>query len=111
MNLKVSFAWSGLVIFALPMLINIAYSASVMVPRCRKARSVKRIRRKFALLLCVSDNMGVLRLLVLFVLRPTRSNARFLELPVSCSPSGTQKSRHAGACRLTACNKGLPPQV
>ena len=25
MNLKVSFAWSGLVIFALPMLINIAY--------------------------------------------------------------------------------------
>ncbi len=26
-------------------------------------------------------------------------------------PTGTQESRHAGACRLTACDKGLPPQA
>ena len=34
MNLKVSFSWFGLVIFALPMLINIAY---VMFPPVGKA--------------------------------------------------------------------------
>ena len=34
MNLKVSFSWIGLVIFALPMLINIAY---VMFPPAGKA--------------------------------------------------------------------------
>ena len=34
MNLKVSFSWIGLVIFALPMLINIAY---VMFPPVGKA--------------------------------------------------------------------------
>ena len=27
MNLKVSFSWGGLVVFALPMLINLAYAA------------------------------------------------------------------------------------
>ena len=29
-------------------------------------------------------------------------------MPLGCSvPTGTQKSRHAGACRLTACDKGF----
>ena len=34
------------------------------------------------------------------------------EIIARCSvPTGAQKSRHAGACRLTACDKGLPPQA
>ena len=33
---------------------------------------------------------------------------RTVFMPLGCSvPTGTQKSRHAGACRLTACDKGL----
>ena len=64
MNLKVSFSWIGLVIFALPMLINIAY---VMFPPAGKAEQpvvvthwieiveqISRIAYLFAVMLLVS---------------------------------------------------------
>ena len=69
MNLKVSFSWIGLVIFALPMLINIAY---VMFPPAGKAEQtaavthwveiveqISRIAYLFAVTLLVSrDKLG-----------------------------------------------------
>lgn len=65
MNLKVSFFWIGLVIFALPMLINIAY---VMFPPAGKAEQIhwieiveqiSRIAYLFAVTLLVSrDKLG-----------------------------------------------------
>ena len=69
MNLKVSFSWIGLVIFALPMLINIAY---VMFPPAGKAEQaaavthwveiveqISRIAYLFAVTLLVSrDNLS-----------------------------------------------------
>ena len=69
MNLKVSFSWIGLVIFALPMLINIAY---VMFPPVGKAEQtaavthwieiveqISRIAYLFAVTLLVSrDKLG-----------------------------------------------------
>ncbi len=69
MNLKVSFSWIGLVIFALPMLINIAY---VMFPPAGKAEQtaavthwveiveqISRIAYLFAVILLVSrDKLG-----------------------------------------------------
>ncbi len=69
MNLKVSFLWIGLVIFALPMLINIAY---VMFPPAGKAEQpaavthwveiveqISRIAYLFAVILLVSrDKLG-----------------------------------------------------
>ena len=82
-----------------------------MSPRCRRARSVIRIRRKFAFLFWCSDSICVfsppVHLFSYFVTRaPTRGFYGFW-----CSvPTGTQKSRHAGACRLTVCDNVLPPQ-
>ena len=69
MNLKVSFSWIGLVIFALPMLINIAY---VLFPPAGKAEQpaavthwieiveqISRIAYLFAVTLLVSrDKLG-----------------------------------------------------
>ena len=47
---------------------------------------------------------------MLLLSRYARQRAVFM--PLGCSvPTGTQKSRHVGACRLTACDKGLPPQA
>lgn len=42
MNLKASFSWMGLVIFALPMLVNIAY---VLFPPAGKAESAAKVTR------------------------------------------------------------------
>ena len=70
MNLKVSFSWIGLVIFALPMLINIAY---VLFPPAGKAEQpaavthwieiveqISRIAYLFAVTLLVSrENLGI----------------------------------------------------
>ena len=68
MNLKVSFSWIGLVIFALPMLINIAY---VMFPPAGKAEQtaavthwveiveqISRIAYLFAVTLLVSRKIS-----------------------------------------------------
>lgn len=42
MNLKVSFTWVGLVVFAVPMLINIAYAAFPPAEKAEQAASVTR---------------------------------------------------------------------
>ena len=50
---------------------------------------------------------------LLYICFRTSSHAlqRAVFMPLGCSvPTGTQKSRHAGACRLTACDNDLPPQ-
>ena len=66
MNLKVSFSWIGLVVFALPMLINIAYAifppsgkaeqTAAVTRWVEMVEQVSRIAYLFAILLLVSRN-------------------------------------------------------
>ena len=69
MNLKVSFLWIGLVIFALPLLINIAYvlfppagkaeQTSAVTHRVEIVEQISRIAYLFAVTLLVSrDKLG-----------------------------------------------------
>ena len=52
------------------------------------------------------------RLLYICFRASSHALQRAIFMPLRCSiPTGTQESRHAGACRLTACDKGLPPQA
>ena len=77
MNLKVSFSWIGLVIFALPMLINIAY---VLFPPAEKAAEAARAPRWVEGIEQVSRIAYLFAVTFLVSLRPLALHSAWLSL-------------------------------
>lgn len=69
MNLKVSFSWVGLVVFALPMLINLAYAA---FPPAEKAGPPTPVTRWVALVEQSSRIAYLLAVMLLVSREPVR---------------------------------------
>ena len=81
MNLKISFSWIGLVVFALPMLINIVYA---VFPPTEKSSPPTKITRWIEIVEQISRMMYLLAVTFLVSCKPLSFKSAWLYLAVCC---------------------------